>query len=176
MPATVTMKKYQIIIWLVALVVGVGIGLLRIEAIDSVMNFIATVFTRLFRLLAVPTIILAVINTLASLGVGKEMSRMFRTALTYTLLTTTAASVIGLGLYLLVSPGNLPAEAIDAEVATGIATGETAEFSYADHLLTVIPDNIIKPLLDGNVLALLLICFAVALPCPRCPTPPRAIP
>ena len=172
MPATVTMKKYQIIIWLVALVVGVGIGLLRIEAIDSVMNFIATVFTRLFRLLAVPTIILAVINTLASLGVGKEMSRMFRTALTYTLLTTTAASVIGLGLYLLVSPGNLPAEAIDAEVATGIATGETAEFSYADHLLTVIPDNIIKPLLDGNVLALLLICFAVGIALSKMPDTP----
>lgn len=166
------MKKYQIVIWLIALVVGVGIGLLRIDTIDTVMNFIATVFTRLFRLLAVPTIILAVINTLASLGVGKEMSRMFRTALTYTLLTTTAASVIGLALYIIVAPGNLPAEAVNAEIATGIATGETAGFSYTDHLLTVIPDNIIKPLLDGNVLALLLICFAVGIALSKMPDSP----
>lgn len=49
------MKKYQIIIWLAALVVGVGVGLLRIDAVDAVMSVIATIYTRLFRLLAVPT-------------------------------------------------------------------------------------------------------------------------
>ena len=59
------MKKYQIIIWLAALVVGVGVGLLRIDAVDAVMSVIATIYTRLFRLLAVPTIVLAVITTLA---------------------------------------------------------------------------------------------------------------
>lgn len=95
------MKKYQIIIWLAALVVGVGVGMLHIDAVDSVMTFIATVFTRLFRLLAVPTIVLAVITTLASLGGGKETGRIFRTAITYTLLTTAVASLVGLLYYVL---------------------------------------------------------------------------
>ena len=39
------MKKYQIIIWLAALVVGVGVGLLRIDAVDAVMSVIATIYT-----------------------------------------------------------------------------------------------------------------------------------
>lgn len=163
------------IIWLAALLVGVGIGLLKIDAVDTVMNFIATVYTRLFRLLAVPTIVLAVITTLASLGGRKEVGRMFRTTVTYTLLTTTAAAAVGLALYLLIAPGNLPASMIGAENAPDTSAAE--KFSYADHLLSVIPDNIVKPFLDGNVLALLLICFASGIALSKMPDsePRRAI-
>lgn len=165
------MKKYQIIIWLAALAIGVGIGLLRIESVDTVMNVIATIFTRLFRLLAVPTIVLAVITTLASLGGSKEMGRMFRTTITWTLLTTGAAALLGLGLYLLIKPGNLPAGALAAETATANATGEEVSggASYTDHLMSVIPDNIVQPFLDGNVLALLLLCFAVGIAISKMP-------
>lgn len=160
------MKKSQVIIWLVALAAGVGIGLLKIGMVDEVMDFIATVYTRLFRLLAVPTIVLAVITTLASLGGSREMGRMFRTTLTYTLLTTAAAAAVALGLYLLVAPGNLPPGVGAKEAAMA---DEAAGFSYAGHILSVIPDNIVKPFLDGNVLALLLICFAVGIALSRMP-------
>lgn len=159
------MKKAQIYIWLGALAVGVGIGLLRIEAVDSIMNFIATVYTRLFRLLAVPTIVLAVITTLASLGGGKDMGKMFKTALTYTLLTTFAAAAVALCYYLLIAPGNLPPSAIGAEAGNV----EPVAFSYADHILSVIPDNVVRPLLEGNVLALLLMCFAVGIAISKMP-------
>ena len=160
------MKKYQIIIWLAALVVGVGGGLLRIDAVDAVMSVIATIYTRLFRLLAVPTIVLAVITTLASLGGGREMGKMFRATVTYTLLTTGAAAIAGLVFYLIVAPGNLPPSLINAENPSPAAVEEV---SYADHLVSVIPDNIVKPFLDGNVLALLLLCFAVGIAISKMP-------
>ncbi len=160
------MKKYQIIIWLAALVVGVGVGLLRIDAVDAVMSVIATIYTRLFRLLAVPTIVLAVITTLASLGGGREMGKMFRATVTYTLLTTGAAAIVGLVFYLIVAPGNLPPSLINAENPSPAAVEEV---SYADHLVSVIPDNIVKPFLDGNVLALLLLCFAVGIAISKMP-------
>lgn len=160
------MKKYQVWIWLGAMVIGIGLGLLNIDTIDKVMNVIATIFTRLFRLLAVPTIILAVVTTLASMGGGKEMGRMFRTTITYTLLTTTAAALVGLAYYLLIAPGNLPASALSAENPTAAVS---TDVSYADHLMSVIPDNIVRPLLDGNILALLLICFAVGIAISRMP-------
>ena len=166
----IAMKKFQIWIWLGALAVGVGVGLMNIPGVNVAMNFIATVFTRLFRLLAVPTIILAVVTTLASLGNGKEIGRMFRTTLVYTLLTTTAAAIVGLGLYLAIRPGNLPPEAIGVEDKVAQTTGEQAAgFSYTEHLLSVIPDNAVKPLLDGNVLALLLLCFAVGIALAKLP-------
>ncbi len=168
------MKKNQIWLWLGALVVGVLLGLLGNPGVNAVMNVIATIFTRLFRLLAVPTIVLAVITTLASLGGGKEMGRMFRTTVTYTLLTTAAAAAVGLGLYLLVAPGNLPA----SEVTSGTEVpSATSEVSYTDHLMQAVPDNIVRPLLDGNVLSLLLLCFAVGIALSKMPdsAPKRAV-
>ncbi len=146
--------------WLGAMALGVAIGLIDYAPVNSVMTFIATAFTRMFRFIAVPTIVLAVVTTLASLGGSREMGRMFRVALTYTLLTTTAAALVGLGLYLWISPDNLPASMIKAE---NPYAGQAAEFSFSDHLLSMIPDNIIQPLLDGNVLSLMLVCFAVGI-------------
>ena len=146
------------IIWIGALVVGAVLGVLGISWLDQLMTFVATVYTRLFQLLAVPTIALAIITTLASFG-SKGYGKIFGRTLTYTLLTTFAAAAVGALLYLLISPGNLPTEAI----TQGGETIEAPALSYADHILNVIPDNIVKPFLEGNVLSLLLLAFAIGI-------------
>ena len=101
----------QTILWIGALVAGAILGLLGLHWLDRAMEFVAVVYTRLFQLLAVPTIVLAVITTLATFG-SKGSGKIFGRTLTYTLLTTVAAAVVGAVLYVLVAPGNLPAEAI----------------------------------------------------------------
>ena len=156
------MKKT--LIWMGALIVGAILGLLQIGWLDGVMNFVATVYTRLFQLLAVPTIVLAVTTTLATLGRGQDAGRIFGRALTYTLMTTFVAAAVGLLLYVLIAPGTLPAEALvngDAEA--------TSHLSYSDHLLSIIPNNMVKPFLEGNVLSLLLLAFAVGFGLSRMP-------
>ena len=146
------------LIWIGALVVGTVLGLLGLGWLDQLMTFIATVYTRLFQLLAVPTIILAVISTLATFG-SKGYGKIFGRTLTYTLLTTFAAAVVGAILFVLIAPGNLPAEAI---TQSGEAV-ETPQMSYAEHIINVIPNNIVKPFLEGNVLSLLLLAFAAGI-------------
>ena len=146
------------LIWIGALVVGTVLGLLGLGWLDQLMTFIATVYTRLFQLLAVPTIILAVISTLATFG-SKGYGKIFGRTLTYTLLTTFTAAVVGAILFVLIAPGNLPAEAISQ---SGEAV-ETPQMSYAEHIINVIPNNIVKPFLEGNVLSLLLLAFAVGI-------------
>lgn len=146
------------LIWIGALVVGAVLGLLGLGWLDQLMTFIATVYTRLFQLLAVPTIILAVISTLATFG-SKGYGKIFGRTLTYTLLTTFAAAVVGAILFVLIAPGNLPAEAI---MESGEAV-ETPQMSYAEHIINVIPNNIVKPFLEGNVLSLLLLAFAAGI-------------
>ena len=91
--------------------VGAVLGLLGLDWLNEVMDFVATVYTRLFQLLAVPTIVLAVITTFATFG-SKGSGRIFGRTLTYTLLTTFAAAIVGAFLYILIAPGNLPAEAL----------------------------------------------------------------
>ena len=60
-------NKRQLIIWTAALLLGAVLGWLNNTALNELFNFVATVFTRLFQFISVPTIALAVITTLASL-------------------------------------------------------------------------------------------------------------
>lgn len=147
------------ILWIGALVVGAVLGLLGISWLDEVMNFVATVYTRLFQLLAVPTIVLAVITTFATFG-SKGSGRIFGRTLTYTLLTTIAAAAVGAILYVFIAPGNLPLEAVND---TSNLSPLTSQLSYSEHLLSIIPNNIVKPFLEGNVLSLLLLAFAIGI-------------
>ena len=153
------------IIWIGALVVGAVLGILGIAWLNDVMNFVATAYTRLFQLLAVPTIVLAVITTFATFG-SKGSGRIFGRTLIYTLLTTFAAAAVGALLYVVVAPGNLPVldqgdrlldSSLNHEPVPSIQT------SYYDHILSIIPNNIVKPFLEGNVLSLLLLAFAVGI-------------
>ena len=138
---------------------GAILGVLGLSWLDEVMNFVATVYTRLFQLLAVPTIVLAVITTFATFG-SKGSGRIFGHTLTYTLLTTFAAAAVGAVLYVLVAPGNLPIETISNGSQPSDISPQT---SYIDHIISVIPNNIVKPFFDGNVLSLLLLAFAVGI-------------
>ena len=152
------MKKT--IIWIASLAVGSVLGILGIAWLDEVMNFVATVYTRLFQLLAVPTIVLAVITTFATFG-SKGSGRIFGHTLVYTLLTTFAAAIVGALLFVLISPGNLPVEIISRAADEGIA--DAPHQSYYEHILSVIPNNVVKPFLEGNVLSLLLLAFAIGI-------------
>ena len=145
--------------------VGAVLGILGIAWLNDVMNFVATAYTRLFQLLAVPTIVLAVITTFATFG-SKGSGRIFGRTLIYTLLTTFAAAAVGALLYVVVAPGNLPVldqgdrlldSSLNHEPVPSIQT------SYYDHILSIIPNNLVKPFLEGNVLSLLLLAFAVGI-------------
>ena len=162
------MKKT--ILWISALVVGAILGLLGLGWLNDVMDFVATVYTRLFQLLAVPTIVLAVTTTFATFG-SKGSGRIFGRTLIYTLLTTFAAAAVGALLYVVVAPGNLPAETIisstqpipEQSSPTRSLSDISPQTSFYDHILNMIPNNIVKPFLEGNVLSLLLLAFAIGI-------------
>ena len=156
-----TFQHRQMLLWMGALVVGAAMGMAQVGWLDSMMAFVANVYTRLFQLLAVPTIVLAVITTLSTLGAQKDSGRIFRTALKYTVLTTLSAAAVGLILYIIVAPGNLPEGVVGASGTSEIAA--YSQKSYADHFLSVVPNNIVRPFLEGNVLSLILIAFAVGM-------------
>lgn len=151
------MKKT--ILWIGALVLGAILGLLGLNWLNGLMDFLATVYTRLFQLLAVPTIVLAVITTFATFG-SKGSGRIFGRTVIYTLLTTVAAAVVGALLYVTVAPSNLPVDVISLGDS---AIAEAPQQSYYTHILSVIPNNIVKPILEGNVLSLLLLAFVVGI-------------
>lgn len=146
------------IIWIFALALGTALGLLGVSRIDEAVNFIATVYTRLFQLLAVPTIVLSVISTFATFG-SNGSGKIFANTLIYTLLTTVSAAAVGAILYVVIAPDILPADAI----RTGAAQVDVPHLSYLDHIIGIVPNNIVRPFLDGNVLSLILLAFAMGI-------------
>lgn len=157
------MKKMdfrQFALWTAALVLGAVLGSLGVARLDEFFNFLASAYTRLFQFVAVPTIALAVATTLASLGAKKSTGRLFLHTISYTLLTTLAAALVGLGLYVLVAPGNLPADVIAQSAA---ATDAYQPETLYGHVLNVIPNNAVRPFFEGNVLSILFVAAAVGL-------------
>ncbi|MCR4667345.1 MAG: dicarboxylate/amino acid:cation symporter [Desulfovibrio sp.] len=146
-----------VIAWFFSMLIGGFLGYLQVPEITQLLNFIATVFTRLFQFVAVPVIALAVITTLASLGARKETGRIFAHTVFYTLTTTLSAALVALFLYIAIAPEN---------VVTASQAGVLEKYkalSYYDHFLSVIPNNILQPFVSGNVLSVLLIAAAVGL-------------
>ena len=148
----------QLFWWLGALVLGTVLGLLKVDWIDAACTFVATVYTRLFQFLAVPTVALAITTTLISFGKQRSTRKIFVHTITYTLLTTLVAALVGMGMYLLISPDNIPADVLGASGAA-----QETGLTFREHILSVIPNNVLQPFLSGNVLSILLIAVAVGL-------------
>lgn len=148
------------VLYLGGLVLGALLGLLGIPALNELMGFIATVFTRLFSLVAVPVIALSLITTLARLNHGSNGGSIFLHTLFYTLLTTVLAAALAGVLFLVIAPENIPVgTTVQGFDASSIGGGET----YYSHILNVIPNNIIQPFVAGNVLSVLIIAAALGL-------------
>jgi Na+/H+-dicarboxylate symporter len=79
----------------------------------------------------------------------------------WTFLTTVAAAGVGVVLYKIAAPGNLPAELIAR--GQGGVPQNLGKLSLYNHILTIFPDNIIAPFSGGNVLSILLTAAAVGL-------------
>lgn len=148
----------NIAVWIGALIAGAILGLFDVEWLHALTSFVATAFTRMFQFVAVPTIALAVITTFSQLGADKGTGRIFRHTITYTLLTTVVSAVVGLLLFVIVAPGNLSQDLV-SQGQVDVPEGLT-HLSYYDHILSVIPNNIIIPFSTGNVLSILLISVA----------------
>ena len=154
-------KGKQIILWTSALIIGGFLGTLGIPYLNNFFNFIASVYTRLFKFVAVPTIALAVLTTLATLGAKKSTGKIFLRTIIYTFATTLVAALVGVLLYKIIQPGNLPAELVQQGQQT--AAGELGGTTFYNHILSVVPDNMITPFSSGNVLSVILVAVACGL-------------
>ncbi|MBP5285300.1 MAG: cation:dicarboxylase symporter family transporter, partial [Kiritimatiellae bacterium] len=153
------MKNKQAAVWIAALAAGGILGSLGIGALDGFMDFVAAAYTRCFQFVAVPTVALAILTAMASLGDGNAMGKVFGTTLCFTVVTSFVAALAGLGIYLLVSPGTISPEALgevtDAAAAKVNSLAAAPDTVYG-HILNAIPNNLVNPFLTGNVLPIVL--------------------
>ena len=159
------MKFRQAIIWTAALAAGAVFGTLGIAPLNDFMDFVASAYTRAFQFVAVPTVALAILTAMASLGEGHAMGKVFAKTFACTVLTSFVAALVGLGLFLLVDPGTIDQGVVRAVADNADAMAQisrTPETVYG-HILNAIPNNLVTPFLNVNVLAIVLISAGIGI-------------
>ena len=159
------MKFKQAIIWTAALVTGAALGALGVAPVDRFMDFVASAYTRAFQFVAIPTVALAILTAMASLGEGNSMGRVFAKTLSFTVLTSFVAALVGMVLFIVIDPGMIDANVVSAVADNADAMAQisrTPETVYG-HILSAIPNNLVNPFLTGNVLSIVLISAGVGI-------------
>ena len=156
----------QLVIWVAALGIGAVLGSLGVKGLNDFMDFVASAYTRCFQFVAVPTVALAVITALASLGDGRKMGKVFAKTFSMTVLTSLLAALVGLGLYLVIQPGTLDPHAlqnVSADTAAKVSAWAEHPDTVYGHILNAIPNNLVNPFLTGNVLPIVFIAAGLGL-------------
>ena len=142
-----------------AIVLGFVLGLIcaffRLPGTEALASGIAFAFMSALKLISIPLIFLAIVSTLASLESFGKAARMIRILFSFTLLTTLLAATVALILFITINP-------VTAFPREQLATFSAPPGSYLSFLKEAIPDNIIAPLIEGNVIGVALIATLIS--------------
>ncbi len=136
-----------------ALVIGVLTGFHGGDFAHSSAETISTIYINFLKLVSTPLIFLSICSTLSSISGFAELRTLGTRVLSYTVLTTLIAAIIGLLLFLLVQPSmGAPSESIMANVAAPMG-------SYKTFFIGLFPSNFVEAFLQNNVISIMLIAF-----------------
>lgn len=151
---------------LTGLVLGAIVGLLinlfapgSFETLNTyVFVPVGQLFLSLINMLVVPLVFFSIVLGTAGLGDPAKLGRIGLKTITYFLVTTTIAIVIGLSLAALIEPGL----AGDFDLEGASFESEKAP-SVVDTLLNIIPSNPLAALTEGNMLQIIVFAVFVGL-------------
>lgn len=115
-------------------------------------------FIKVFKCVSLPIIALSIIVTLANFRDNATTKNIWKRTVYYTAGTTLIAAAVACLLYIIISPGNL--SGAQASVPTGVSGGGGSYFTY---LAAIIPENILAPFLEHNVMSVLLVSILIGM-------------
>lgn len=136
---------------LIAIILAVVAGWWQQPLLIDLSDVVSEIFVRLLKLISLPMISLSLLATISSVG-EHSLSRIGRRIVSYTILTTGIAASIALTLYWIIQPAVI--------IKENVAVVEQ-DISYLDELLKVIPNNLIQPFLEGNVVSIMLLSLLI---------------
>lgn len=144
---------------LIGAVLGIIAGIaLRENAM--ILDPIGQIFLRLLKFLVVPLVIATLMSGVLQMRSVGELGNVGARFFAYLTVTSLIASAFGVGMALLLRPGKgLDLASIDAEEV------ETEDFSFAEQLLSWVPDNFFLAMSETSMIPLIIgtILFAIAM-------------
>jgi DAACS family dicarboxylate/amino acid:cation (Na+ or H+) symporter len=152
---------------LVGLVLGIAAHLLLGDSIflDSLVRYaiepVGQIFLRLLFMLVIPLVVSALTLSVAELGDLRQLGRIGGKTLLYTVVVSTIAVGIGVGLVNWIQPGRgLPPEVTaHLRATTPPPASTTVGRTGVDFVVSLVPINVVHAMSEGDMLALMV--FAV---------------
>lgn len=136
---------------LMALVLGILFGMLFTDYVSWV-GWMGDVFLRFLKMIIIPLIVSSIITGVAGIGTSGGLGRLGLKTMSFYLLTSLMAILLGLVLVNTIKPG----VGVDFALAEVVDTIPAAETSIGHLLLNAIPENFFHALSAGEMLPIIL--------------------
>ena len=122
----------------------------------NLLSPVKTMYLNALKMIAGPVVFFSIATSISQLGSPSELGRIGVKILGLYMLTTVISVSIGIGVSVLFSPGNA-AMASRATAAGAAVTSQAVSASLKDLIVGIVPDNILAPMLETNMLQLIFI-------------------
>ncbi|MFJ8072194.1 cation:dicarboxylate symporter family transporter [Peribacillus sp. NPDC096447] len=157
------MKKFKLSLAsqiFIGLILGIIVGAIFYGS-ETAQNFLqpfGDIFLRMIKMIVVPIIVSSLIVAVAGVGDLKAVGKLGAKSLSYFVVVTMIAIVIGLISANIIQPGagvnmnNLE----QTDISTYVDTAETKQHeSFVDTLVHIVPSNPVKAMVEGDMLAII---------------------
>lgn len=143
-------KKFSLTTWIfIALIGGVVAGFIFQDHIVP-FGIIGDLWLNLIKLIVVPLVLFVLMQTIGSIESGSGMGKVVGLTISYFIMTTVLAGIIGSSLALLFNPGR-------GFQIENIETETPPEVTPTSFLESLVPDNIFFSMAEGEILQVLIV-------------------
>lgn len=140
----------------IGIVLGLMTGFFQTPFFDGIAQVASTLFISLLRLVSLPIIFLSIVSTASKMKSLSELKKIGGKVLKYTLITTIIAALVALGTFLFIDP-------VRVSIEGTIHTTPTDTPDYLKYLVEMVPNNIVLPFSENNVVGVLFLAILFSL-------------
>ncbi|CDG18833.1 dicarboxylate/amino acid:cation symporter [Xenorhabdus doucetiae] len=149
-----------------AILLGIALGHFYPDIGES-LKPLGDAFIKIVKMIIAPVIFLTIVTGIAGMNDIKAVGNVVGKSMLYFLTFSTLALLIGLVVANIIRPGdglNISPESLDSSKVIGYVE-KAHESSIVGFLMNIIPDTVVSPLVNGNILQVLFISviFGIAL-------------
>jgi len=133
------------------LILGILTGYWDNNSLNQAVNIVSEAFMNLFKLISIPIIFFSILSSILEMNTVQEFKNIGKKLIKYTLLTTYAATIVALLLYLLLGPAHT------LTTTTSLLSEDLLGKNYLDYFVQIIPSNLVSPFSENNVMNVLFL-------------------
>lgn len=136
---------------LISLALAIPVGIV-FSGFAINLDWIAQIFIRALKMIVIPVVFTSVVLGVSNLGKSNNLGRIATKTLSFYLITTIIAAIIGVFLVNLIQPG----KNADLNFTQKVTEIPLSKVSIIDQLIGIIPENFFKELANGNLLPIIV--------------------